>query len=103
MLLISEQIAILQAIIAGKPVQWYDDQLERWQPLALAGDCQQTLDFSRFKYRIKPMPRVMYARITDSGKVGSADFDQQVVATRVRNYGGKIVQFVEVIDGEATE
>ena len=86
-----EMIAVIAAHRDGKAVEALDPSFGKWR--AATGPCW---DFSRFDYRIKPEPMVVWVTVypTHVGGVYSSEANANVL----RGRGGTIRKFIEVIE-----
>ena len=92
-----EMIAVIQAHKEGETIL-FSDQLktsDKWMVLDALNLAALKFNFSRFKYRIKPEPRVLYAGYGADGDFIVADPDGVPVLL-----GGveDIAKFVEVVE-----
>lgn len=97
---IDEQIEILQAIKAGKIIQWKRNCSTQWVD---CGTMPAVPDFARFEYRIKPDPKTLevWINIYDDGGVAMYTKKENAYywsfnATRIARKRVK----VEYVDGE---
>ena len=99
-----EMIAVIEAAKAGKRIQFRSSSKESTYPWTDIDD--PTWDFSRFIYRAKPEPRVIYVPEHVSGNLDMARYslsklEAQFFASTNRQslgYTGRIVTLVEQLD-----
>lgn len=97
---LKEQLAILQAAVDGKPIQFRRkyNSLSEWTNKNLMIDGE--FNFIDIEYRVKPDPRVMFVVIDSIGQVMASGFDDAHGAEGHRDKWypkSEVVKFVEVL------
>lgn len=96
-----DRLAVLQAAIDGKPLQYRPRNGQHWREATLATDRNGALNFAAYDFRIKPQPRTFYA-IEDSRIIGRSrlyDTEADAVYNAVQ-FGGNVIKLQEVIEDE---